>query len=173
VLPEASEVAILWSPANASSARFVHDANDAAVQSHIRVQAIAIGTAEDLDRAFIAIERTRLRAMLVPSIPIIFSHEARIAEFALKNRIATLTLDEDMIEKTGFLMYYGSTPAEQWRQIADYVDKILKGIKPADLPVQQGTKFELILNLKTAKALGLKIPQSLQARADKVIQSSP
>ena len=107
--------------------------------------------------------------MLVLGWPLTFANESRISELAIRNRIPTLSATKRMVER-GLLMFFGSTSAEGNRQIVDYVDKILKGARPSDLPVQQPTKFEFVVNLKTAKALGLTIPQSLLLRADEVIR---
>ena len=169
VLPEVSEVAILWSQTNASYARFVRDAEGAAPQMRFKIQSVAVANSEDLDSAFAAIVRARPHAMIVLGTAFIFENDVRISEFAIKNRIATVSVTRSMVER-GLLMFYGPTLAEGSKQIADYVNKILKGAKPADLPVQQPTRFEFVVNLKTAKALGLTIPRSLLLRADEVIQ---
>jgi putative ABC transport system substrate-binding protein len=168
-LPEASDLAILWSPANAAMAHFLRDVDSVAAQLRFTIRAVAIANAEDLNAAFAAMALARPRAMLVLGWPLTFANESRISEFAITNRIPTLSTAKRMAER-GLLMFYGPTLAEGDRQIADYVDKILKGAKPADLPIQQPTKFEFVVNLKTAKALGLTIPQSLLLRADEVIQ---
>jgi putative ABC transport system substrate-binding protein len=169
VLPEVFGVAVLWSQTNASMARFLHDAEIAAPQFRFKIQGFAIASADEVDAAFAAIERFGPRAMIVLGPTLVFENDSRISEFALKNRIATLSGTRRMVER-GLLMFYGPTSAEGAMQMANYVDKILKGAKPADLPVQQPTKFEFVVNLKTAKALGLAIPQSLLVRADEVIQ---
>lgn len=168
VLPDASELAVLWSPTNASTAAFLRGANTAAEQLRFEIHAVAIANAEDLEPALAAIARARPRAMIVPSMPMTIAYEGRISEFAIKHHIATLTGEKSMVER-GQLMFYGPT-ADSWRQVADYVDKILKGAKPGDLPVQQPTKFELVINIKTAKALGLMIPRSVLLRADELLQ---
>ena len=168
-LPEASDLAVLWSPANASMAHFLRDVDRVAAQLRFTIRAVAIANAEDLDAAFAAMARARPRAMLVLGWQLTFANESRISEFAITNRIPTLSSAKRMVER-GLLMFYGPTLAEGSRQIADYVDKILKGAGPSGLPIQQPTKFEFVVNLKTAKALGITIPQSVLLRADEVIQ---
>ena len=123
----------------------------------------------DIDRAFETIERERHTGILVIGDPTIGIHRSRIAELALKNRLpAVSTLRESA--QAGLLMSYGTDFHQLWRRAATYVDKILKGTKPGDIPVEQPTTFELVINLKTAKALGLTISQSILARADEVIE---
>jgi putative ABC transport system substrate-binding protein len=167
-LPEVSGVAVLWSQTNASMARFLQDAEIASPQFRFKIQGFAIASADEVDLVFAAIERFGPRAMIVlPTL--VFENDSRISEFAIKHHIATLSGTRRLVER-GLLMFYGPTAAEGAMQMANYVDRILKGVKPADLPVQQPTKFEFVVNLKTAKALGLTIPQSLLLRADEVIQ---
>ncbi len=135
----------------------------------VRPQRIDLRTGADLDGAFAAARRQRAEALLVYPIPITLRDFQRIPEFAVKHRLPTITGHRTYVE-AGLLMYYGPNVGEQYRRAATYIDKILKGAKPADLPVEQPTKFELVINLKTAKALGLTIPQSLLLRADELIQ---
>jgi putative ABC transport system substrate-binding protein len=169
VLPEASELAVIWSPNNPGTALFLRDAERAAAQLRFKTQAVALTDGTDLDRAFAAMERARPHAMVVQPIAITFEYDTRISEFAIKNRIVTITGAKKLAER-GLLMSYGLSWVEGGRQLASYVDRIVKGAKPADLPVEQPTKFELVINLKTAKALGLTLPQPLLLRADEVIQ---
>jgi ABC-type uncharacterized transport system substrate-binding protein len=124
---------------------------------------------DEIDSAFAAMTRERAGAVIVLADPMLIAQRKRIADLAAKSRLPAMYMLTDHV-KAGGLMAYGPNIADLYRRAATYVDKILKGAKPADLPVEQPTKFELMINLKTAKALGLKIPQSLLARADEVIQ---
>jgi len=129
------------------------------------IEPIMIHSAEELDAAFSAMEKDRPDAVIVqPSLPVKHS-----AELALKYRLPAVSFVRAIVDAGG-LMSYGVDEADAYRRAAIIVDKVLKGAKPADLPVQQPTTFELVINLKTAKALGLTVPQSLLARADEVIE---
>jgi putative ABC transport system substrate-binding protein len=136
----------------------------------VRLHITAVGRGpEDYQRAFDLMAKARVEALLVPSFPR-FSRDARqIVDLAARRRIPAV-YEWPAMAKDGGLMAYGPTPTELDKRVATYVDKILKGAKPADLPVEQPTKFELVINLKTAKALGLTIPPSLLGRADELIQ---
>jgi len=123
----------------------------------------------DLESAFRAAKRSRAEALYVLTTPVLFRERSKIAQLALKDRLPTSFAHREHVDDGG-LMSYGPNFNDMWRLAAVYVDKILKGAKPADLPVEQPTKFELVINLKTAKALGLTIPPSLLARADQVIE---
>jgi putative ABC transport system substrate-binding protein len=125
--------------------------------------------AADIDRAFSEITRARTGALTVVSTPMFASERRRLVDLAAKNRLPTMFSFRVYVDAGG-LMSYGPSLPDMFRRAATYVDKILKGAKPADLPVEQPTKFELVINLKTAKALGLAIPQSLLGRADHVIE---
>jgi putative ABC transport system substrate-binding protein len=136
------------------------------IQLHITVVGRGL---EGYQRAFDSMAKARVGALLVPSFPRFFRDARQIIELAARRRIPAVYEWPEMA-KDGGLIAYGPTPAELNGRVATYVDKILKGAKPADLPVEQPTKFELVINLKTAKALGLTIPQSLLGRADEVMQ---
>jgi putative ABC transport system substrate-binding protein len=123
----------------------------------------------DFDRAFSEMARARAGALTVLTGPIFLNERRRLVDLAAKNRLPAVYRWREFVDAGG-LMSYGSNIADSFRRAATYVDKILKGAKPADLPVEQPTKFELVINLKTAKALGLTIPQSILIRADQVIQ---
>ena len=126
--------------------------------------------AEDVDRAFTIITEQRTQALIVQGPnPVLFSNPGQIVGLAQRNRLPSMYAAQEYVNAGG-LMSYGASVPELYRRAATFVDKILKGAKPADLPVEQPTKFELVINLKTAKALGLTIPPSLLARADQVIQ---
>ena len=124
---------------------------------------------EEFEAAFAAMTRERAEALLVANVTTFLVNRARVAELALKSRLPTMNDDREMVEAGG-LMAYAVNMAGFTGRAAAYVDKILKGANPADLPVEQPTKFELVINLKTAKALGLTIPQSVLERADDLIQ---
>jgi putative ABC transport system substrate-binding protein len=163
VRPELSELTVLSAPGNASAKYFLREAESAAPRLQLKIQSVTARTAADLEAALADIERARPRAMIV-----LDDYGDRVGAFAIKNRIAALGLRQ--FADPAFLISYGITSAEISRLLASYVLKILKGAKPADLPVQQPTKFDLVINMKTARALGLAIPQSLLLRADEVIQ---
>ena len=145
------------------------EAESAAKASGVGLEIVEVHNPRDLDRAFQA--ATVGRAQAVMTLPSHFwaAHRARVAELALKSRIPAVAMVTGFAEAGG-LMSYGPNIPDNFRRAATYVDKILKGAKPADLPVEQPTKFDLIVNLKTAKALGLTIPPSVLARADQVIE---
>jgi putative tryptophan/tyrosine transport system substrate-binding protein len=124
---------------------------------------------DDFDRVFAEMGKQRPDGLYVPSDPLMRDNQKRIVGFALKSRLPS-TYDYREAVDAGALMYYGADLADIHRRVATYVDKILKGAKPADLPVEQPSKFELVINQKTAKQIGLMIPQKVLARADKVIK---
>jgi putative ABC transport system substrate-binding protein len=127
------------------------------------------GSKPDLDGAFEAAAKGRVQAMIVSTSPLIRSHTKAIADLAIKNRLPSMYEASDFVEAGG-LVSYSTNDAEVFRRAATYIDKILKGTMPADLPVEQPTKFEFVINLKTAKQIGLTIPPNVLARADKVIK---
>ena len=159
VRPDLSELAVLFSPGNTSATYFLREAQSAAPRLQLKIQSVTARTPADLDAALTAIERVRPRAMIV-----LDDYGDRVGAFAIKNRIAALGLRQ--FADPAFLISYGITSMEISRQLAIYVGKILKGAKPEDLPVQQPTKFELVINMKTAKALGLTEPPSLLIGAE-------
>jgi putative tryptophan/tyrosine transport system substrate-binding protein len=166
-LPELTQVAILW---DASAADQLRAAEAAARPLGLRVQPLELRSpSSDLPGAFAAAVKERAGAIFVVTSSITFRDRARIVQLATQNRLPGIFASREWAEAGG-LMSYGANLAEMMRRAATYVDKILKGAKPGDLPVEQPTKFELVINLKTAKALGLTIPPSLLARADEVIQ---
>ena len=169
ILPHASRVAILWNPADQGSALQVKAVEAAARSLRILLQRVEARGPEEFDSAFAAMARQRAEVLLVAHGPTFLVHRARLAELAVKGRLPTMYSFRENVEAGG-LMAYAVNMADFVGHAAVYVDKILKGAKPADLPVEQPTKFELVINLKTAKALGLTIPQSLLLRADEAIQ---
>jgi putative tryptophan/tyrosine transport system substrate-binding protein len=169
VAPRASRIAILWDE-RSPGARLTVDGTEAAAKTAgLIIQSVPVGSAAGLEAAFATVVRGRAGALIVVGAAKLFSYRKRIAELAVKHRLATVVSTREYAE-AGCLVSYGVDNPDMFRRAAVYVDKIRKGAKPGDLPIEQPTKFELIINLKTAKALGLTIPQSLLARADEVIQ---
>jgi putative ABC transport system substrate-binding protein len=169
-IPALSRVALLWNPDVRGAVLDYKEAASAARSLRVEVKSVEASRAEDLDRAFSAITTWRAQALMLPGInPVGFANRAQIVSFAQKNRLPSMFPTKEYVDSGG-LMSYGPSLVDLFRRAAVYVDKILKGAKPADLPVQQPTKFELVINLKTAKALGLTMPQSLLRRADQVIE---
>ncbi len=169
VVPQASRVAILWNPTNPAAALVVRETEVAARTLGVQLQPLEIRAPEDIDRAFAAAIRGRASALTVVEDPLVLSHRARIVALAAKSRLPAIYPFREVVEAGG-LMSYAANLSDLFRRAATYVDKTLKGAKPADLPVEQPTLFELVINLKTAKALGLTIPRSVLIRADQVIQ---
>jgi putative ABC transport system substrate-binding protein len=168
-VPTIRRVAILMNPGNVMHPPALQDAALAADALKLKVQIVEARTADDLESAFTAASRERADAMQVFGDPVTFLHRKRVAELALKGRLPTIYLFRPNVEAGGLLSYGPSEP-DLLRRAATHVSRILKGAKPRDLPVEQPTTFELTINLKTAKALGLTIPPSLLARADQVIE---
>ncbi len=166
--PGISRVAILWPPPQRKQARKEVEAAGQALG--IQIQSLDVGTRlDELESAFSGISRERPDGLLVGLSAVINRHRARIAEFTAKRGLPTIYAQSRFVDAGG-LMSYGVKVPDLFRRAATYVDKILKGAKPADLPVEQPTKFELVINLKTAKKLGLTIPLQFLARANKVIK---
>jgi putative tryptophan/tyrosine transport system substrate-binding protein len=168
-VPKASRVAVLSNPANSFTALLVKETEAAARSLGLRVHVLGVRGADALEGAFSTIAKERPDAFFTLADPMLFVHRMRIAEFANKNRLPATYPHREYAEAGG-LMAYGADLRDNFRRAATFVDKILKGAKPADLPVEQPTKFELIINLRTAKALGLTIPPAVLARADEVIE---
>jgi putative ABC transport system substrate-binding protein len=168
-VPVAKRIAVLWNPDTPSHTPALKALEDAGRTLRVQLQAVGARTAGELEGAFAAMARARAQAVLVLGTAIFLAERQRVAELAIKHRLPTMSNLKDIVEAGG-LMSYGPNWDDLYRRGAIYVDKILKGAKPADLPVEQATKFDLVINLKAAKALGLTIPASLLARADKVIE---
>ena len=176
-VPRVKRVAVLWNPAYSErlSANFRFWSSDwiemraAAQVLGMTLQSVEIRGADDFDTAFSAMSRERADGLIAFSDPLIVFHARRIADLAAKSRLPAVYASREVVDAGGLMAYGPSTP-DLFRGAAAYVSKILKGAKPADLPMEQPTKFELVINLKTAKALGLTIPQSLLLRADHVIR---
>jgi putative tryptophan/tyrosine transport system substrate-binding protein len=168
-VPKVRRVAVLSNPANPSHTLAIRDVKASARSSGVQLQLLEARGPSEFDGAFAAMAKQRVEALLVVADSMFSVHRARLADLATKNRLPSmLGLTEDV--EAGGLMSYGPSIVANYRRAVVFVDKILKGAKPADLPVEQPTKFELVINLKTAKALGLKIPPSLLQRADQVIE---
>ena len=168
-VPMAKRIAVLWNPDTPSHTPALKALEDAGRTLRVQLQAVGVRTAPELEGAFAAMARARAQAVVVLGTAIFLAERQRVAELAIKHRLPTMSNLKDVVEAGG-LMSYSPNWDDLFRRGAIYVDKILKGAKPADLPVEQATKFELVINLKTAKALGLTIPASLLQRADQVIE---
>jgi putative ABC transport system substrate-binding protein len=169
-VPKLARVAVLYVPTFPASVRDVNERLPVAARAlKLTLQPWEVRGTDDFDRVFAAMGKRRPDGLYVPSDPLLRLNQKRIVGFALKSRLPSTYAFKDYVDAGG-LMYYGADIAESYRRVAYFVDRILKGAKPADLPVEQPTKFELMFNLKTAKQMGLTIPQSLLYRADKVIK---
>ena len=169
LLPKLSHVSFLVNPANALHTVSEKHAREAATVLRLKLQFVGVRSEAEFDHAFETIARERPGAMVVLADRVFLHARQRIVDFAARHRLPTVYPYRELAEAGG-LMCFGSNYPDMHRRAAAYVDKILKGAKPADLPVEQPTKFELVINLKTAKALGLTIPPSLLQRADQVIE---
>jgi putative ABC transport system substrate-binding protein len=167
--PKMSPVAVLWLPTATGNKQQMKETEAAADSLRLPLQPAAVERPNDFESAFSAIIRGSARSLIVLSSPMFASHRSRIADLAAKSRLPAIYPDSNYVEAGG-LMSYGPNLSEQYRRVVVYVDKILKGAKPADLPVERPMKFELVINLKTAKQIGLTIPPNVLARADKVIK---
>jgi putative tryptophan/tyrosine transport system substrate-binding protein len=169
VVPSVSRVAVLWNPANPGSAPQLREAEAAGRVLKLQLQALEARVPQEIDSAFAAMTRERASAVVILVDAIFTNQRRQIAELSVKGRLPSVYGAREYAEAGG-LMDYSVDPVDLEGRAAIYVDKILKGVRPADLPIEQPTKFELAINLKTAKALGLTIPQSLLLRADQVIE---
>jgi len=169
-LPQVSRIAILRNPGNPTHAIWLRQAEIAARSLTIQVQPLEARGPDEFGRAFKAMTTEGVGAVLILTDGMFSNHMIRIADLAMKSRLPAMGPRNMVDAGAGILMSYGPIGPELFRRAATYVDKILKGAKPGDLPVEQPTKFELVINLKTAKALGLPIPPSLLLRADQVIE---
>ena len=169
VVPKISRVAVLGNPDEPQYGPMVKEAEMVGRALGVRLQVLEARGPNEFDRAFAAMVRQRAEALWVLSGAVYFLHQRQLADLAAKSRLPTTNGYREYVDAGG-LLAYGPNIREFWRRAAAYVDKVLQGAKPADLPVEQPTKFELVINLKTAKTLGLTIPQSVLLRADEVIQ---
>jgi putative ABC transport system substrate-binding protein len=168
-VPKLSRAAVLWNSSNPSVPPLLRETEAAARALGVQLQRLEVRAASEFDGAFSAMSRDRAGALMVLPDALFSNQRKRVVDLAAKNRLPAMYWTRDFVDAGG-LMTYGPNLADLFRRAATYVDKILKGAKPADLPVEQPTRFELIVNMKTAKALGLTIPQSILVRADQVIQ---
>jgi ABC-type uncharacterized transport system substrate-binding protein len=168
-LPAAQRIGVLVNPNNPISAVRQQESDQVYRSFGMQPIIIAVTRESELENAVAEIARQRAQALMVVDDPLFFVHRVRIMNAALRYSLPTIVEDREMLKAGGLLCYAFSSP-EQNRRVAAFIDKILRGAKPADLPIEQPTKFELIINLKTAKALGLTIPQSVLLRADEVIK---
>ena len=168
-IPKVRRVAILSNPANQAQALGIKNAQVTAGSLGIRLQLLEARGPSEFDGAFAAMTKERVEALLVLADTIFYLHRARLADLAAQSHLPAAHGYRENVEAGG-LMSYGPSLPDNYRRAARVVDKILKGAKPADLPVEQPTRFELVINLKTAKALGLTFPQSLLLRADQVVE---
>ena len=169
MVPKLSRVGVIWNPEDLVAAQMWKDIQLPARQLGLQLHSLEVRSVQGFDNAFELATSARVGALLITPSPVFVTNEQRIADFALKRRLPSIFHLKGFVERGG-LAAYGPDRSDMFRRAATYVDKILKGAKPATLPVQQPTKFELVINLKTAKAIGVTIPQSLLQRADEVIQ---
>jgi putative ABC transport system substrate-binding protein len=169
ILPGVKRVALLGNPLNAGTAPQVQLAQEAARALGLQLQSLEARDPDEIDRAFATMSKEQAGAVIVLTDALLVAHATRIADLAAKHRVPAVYSVTDYIE-VGGLMSYGGSVYERYRRTAVFVDRILRGAKPADLPVEQPTRFELIVNLRTARGLSITIPPSVLARADRVVQ---
>jgi len=169
MVPRVSRMAVLMNPTNPNQVKAAESIQAAGQKLRVTILRVEARTPQEIETAFRTMVREKAGALIVPSSVLYNGQKSQIAELAVKHRLPSITADRIYAE-AGCLMSYGNSVTDDFRSAATYVDKIFKGAKPADLPVEQPTKFELIINGKTAKALGLKIPNSILVRADEVIE---
>jgi len=169
VLPSLSRLAVLWSAANASVIQKLKQIQAAAPQFGVQLHPVELRAPGDLEKGFDSAVRFGAQAVMTTEDAIQITYRARVVELGRRHRLPVASEFAEFAQ-AGSLMSFGPSILDQFRSAAGYVDKLLKGAKPEDLPVEQATRFELMINLKTAKALGLTIPQSVLARADQVIE---
>jgi len=169
LLPKATRVAVLAHHGPSATPLLLEQMRAAAQQTGVQLVVQEVSGAQDLPGAFATMQRERAQALIVQVSPLTSDHRRRLAELAAQHRLPAMYEVRSFVEAGGF-MSYGPSIVEMYRRAAFFVDKILKGAKPSELPVEQPSKFELVINLKAAKALGLTIPESLRFRADEVIQ---
>jgi putative ABC transport system substrate-binding protein len=168
-IPKLSRVAVLVNSANANSTVSLKNIEAAAGPMELKVLPTRVSVVGELDAAIAAIAKQHPDALLIPGDPLFRLNARKIAALALRHKLPLASTNSELVEAGG-LFSYGASIADSYRRAAAYVDKILKGAKPADLPVEQSSKFELVINGKTAAALGIKIPQSMRITAEKVIE---
>jgi len=167
--PRLTRLAVLWNPSNPSHGETLKESETRARTLGLHTMPVEVRRAEDIDRAFTTIARERASALFVLDDVLLFEERQLIAEMALRNRLPTVFGISGFVEAGG-LMAYGAKQSDLYRRAALFVDRILKGAKPANLPIERPTSFELVINLKTAKTLGLAIPDALRLRADRLLE---
>jgi putative ABC transport system substrate-binding protein len=168
-VPNLSHVTLLWNSTNPSSTTYVREAHAAARVMNVKIDVLDAGNAASLDRALASIGTSRPRGIIVTPDPFFHANRTTLVQFFAKERLPTIYFSKLFIDAGG-LMSYGASFEDSWRKAAVYVDKILKGAKPADLPIEQPTKFELVVNLKAARTLGLTVPQLVLQQADHIVE---
>ena len=168
-VPRLARVAVLWNPDTPWHAKVIEDLKSAAPKMSIGLSLVSVQTPEQLGPAFSTIRRANAQALYMIESPLFSTHRETLLELLSKARLPMIEAERKFVETAG-LLSFGTSVEDLYRRSAGYVDKILKGAKPGDLPIEQPTKFELVVNLKTAKALGLKIPDSLLVQATEVIK---
>lgn len=168
-VPRLSKVAVLWDPTEPARRRQVEEAHGAAPKLGLQLHVVEVRSVVELEGAFASMVRAHASALLVEASTMLSNSRAQVADLAAKNGLPTMGWYGGLVD-AGFLMSYSPSAGDQYRRAAYFVARILRGAKPADLPVEQPTRFELAINLKTAKALGLTIPPLLLQRADQVIE---
>jgi len=169
LIPKVSRAAVLGTSTNPSNVQMLREIEVAAEPMGIRIQFVDVQDPNEIEGGFRAATKAHAEALFVLGNPVLNAHRIQVADLAVKSRLPAVYGQPDLMAAGG-LMFYGASITEMFRRTATYVDKILKGAKPADLPVEQPTKFELVINLKTAKQIGLTIPPNVLARADRVIK---
>jgi putative ABC transport system substrate-binding protein len=168
-IPRLTRVAVLWNPDTPPHAKVIENLKAAAPSLSIELSFVSVKTPEEFDAAFSAVSRARAQALYLLEDPLFYVHRMTLAKLVSKARLPAIYGQREFVDAGG-LMSYATNVGDLYRRSAAYVDKILKGAKPADLPIEQPTKFEFVVNLKTAKALGITIPESILLRTDEVIR---
>jgi putative tryptophan/tyrosine transport system substrate-binding protein len=167
--PKVARVAFLWVPVDSRGNLALTEMEAAAKALGVKLQSLDVRSLDDFDSAFARANREGAQALIATASPLINTQQRQVLDFAAKNRLPAMYETSEFVEAGG-LMSYAPNFADLWRRAAGYVDKILKGAKPADLPVEQPTKFEFVVNLKSAKQIGVTVPPNVLARADRVIK---
>ena len=169
-VPTIARVAVLYDPANPGGVTVVKEVQTVARPLDLTVQFLEVRSTDGFESVFAALSKERPDGLLVAPAPVMRANENRIVGFALKSRLPSMYYSREAVDAGGLMSYGAADSADRYRRVAIYVDKILKGAKPADLPVERPTKFEFVINLKTAKQIGLTIPPEVLARANRLIK---